>query len=130
MDIFRIAAIGIISAIISVTIKNWRPELAILVAIAAGIVLIPLITGVLNGAIGEFEKIISDCGVSLEYFSLVIKLIGISYITKFATETCRDCGENAIAAKVELAGKVAVLALCVPVIGTFLNLVKETLTSF
>ncbi len=130
MDIFRIAAIGIISAIISVTIKNWRSEMAILVAVAAGAVLIPQIAGVLDKVIGEFEKIISDCGISLEYFTLIIKLIGISYITKFATETCKDCGENAIGAKIELAGKAAILALCVPVIGAFLNMVKETLNSF
>lgn len=130
MDVFRIAAIGIISAILSVTIKNWRPELAILIAIAASVVIVPTVVGVFGETIKVFEEIISDCGVSTEYFNLVIKLIGISYVTKFAAETCKDCGENAIGAKVELAGKVAVFALCVPVIGAFLNLVKETLNSF
>jgi stage III sporulation protein AD len=130
MEIFQIAAVGIISALIAVTLKGWRPELAAAVGIAAGTALMLSMAGALEGIFAEFDAVISKCGIAPEYFRLVIKLTGIAYITKFAGEICRDCGENAIAAKVELAGKVAVLSLTVPVISAFLNLVIETLNSF
>lgn len=130
MEIFQIVAIGIISAIFAVTIRSWRPELAAAVGIAAGLALFFSIAKDLGEVFSEFDGIISKCGITPEYIRLVVKLTGIAYITKFAGELCRDCGENAIAVKVELAGKVMVLALTTPVIGTFLNLVIEMMNAF
>lgn len=130
MDIFQMVGIGIISALLAVTVKRWRPEMAVAIGIAAGIALMLSMAGTLEGIFAEFNGIVSKCGIAPEYLQLVVKLTGIAYITKFAGEICRDCGENAIAVKVELAGKVTVLALTMPVIGAFLNLVIETLSSF
>ena len=130
MDIFQIAAVGIIGALIAVTLRNWRPELAAAVGIAAGIVLVLGMADTVLGLFSEFKNIIDASGVDTQYFMLVLKLIGIAYITKFAADICRDSGESAIASKVELAGKTAVLALTVPVISAFLTLVIETLNAF
>ena len=130
MDIFRIAAVGIISALIAVTLRAWRPELAAAVGIAAGLVLILGMADTLFALFSQFEAIIDGSGIDTQYFMLVLKLIGIAYITKFAADICRDSGESAIASKVELAGKAAVLALTVPVIGSFLSLVIETMNAF
>ena len=40
-------------------------------------------------------------------------------------ELCKDAGENAIAAKIELGGKLIILAMAIPIINSLLNLVKE-----
>lgn len=127
MDILKIAAVGIIGAVAAVTVKNWRPELAATVSIAAGIVLLFGIAGNFLEILYRFDKILTECGIAQEYVGLVIKLIGITYITKFACELCRDCGENAIAVKIELAGKTTVMILAVPVLMSFLELVIDTL---
>lgn len=84
----------------------------------------------LGRVISEFDGLIARCGIEPRYFKLVVKLSGIAYVTKFAGDICRDSGESAIGAKVELAGKVMVFALTVPVISDFLNLVIETLDAF
>ena len=130
MEIFQISALAIIGALLAVTLKNWRPELALAISIAAAVGIILSITGILRQILLSFENIISQCGLSPELFTLVIKLTGIAYVTKFAGELCKDCGENAIASKVELAGKASVLLLTLPVISKFINAVTETLTSF
>ncbi len=53
------------------------------------------------------------------------KVIGISYLVCITAELCKDAGENAIAAKIELGGKLIILAMAIPIINSLLNLVKE-----
>lgn len=127
MDITKLAVIGIIGAILSVTVKDYRPELAGAVSIATGVLILIGVLECLGGVFSDMEAIISKTGIQYEYVKAVIKLIGISYIIKFASEICRDCGQNAIAAKIELAGKVSVLILTLPIINSFLELVIEAL---
>lgn len=127
MDILKMAAIGVIGAIAALTVKNWRPEIAAVLSIAVGMALIFGISEEFLKILSRFNDFWEECRIAPEYVHLVVKLIGISYITKFACELCRDCGENAIAVKVELVGKTAVLALTVPVLVYFLELVIETL---
>ena len=130
MEIFKIAAIGIIGAILSITLRGYRPEVALFTGLGTSVVIIFLIAGKLEEIIGEFERIISNYGINPEYFKLLIKIIGISYITKFASDVCRDSGENAIASKIELAGKLTTVVFSLPVIEEFLNLVEKALTDF
>ncbi len=130
MDSFKIAAAGIICAILCVTVRNQKPELAPAVTVAAGIVLFLGILPDIGAIIAEFDEILKKCRLAPEYFYAVIKLTAIAYITKFAAEVCRDCSENAIASKIELAGKITVLAMTAPIIGDFLNLIIETLNNF
>ena len=130
MEIFKIVTIGIIGAILSITIRRERPEIALLVGIGTSVVIIFVIARNLSEIIGEFEKIISSYGITIEYFKTIVKIIGISYITKFASDICRDSGESAIASKIELAGKISIVVFSLPVIENFLELVEKALAEF
>lgn len=129
MEAFQIAGIGIIGAILALTIKKWQPELSMTVAIAVGIILVFSVLNSLGDILIQFDDIISDCGISPQYLKLVVKLTGIAYITKFASDICRDAGETAIAGKVDFAGKIIVFSLTIPVISAFLNLIIEIITT-
>ena len=59
------------------------------------------------------------------YFTAVLKITGIAYITEFGAEICRDAGEGAIAAKIEMAGKVIIVVLAIPVISSLIDLVLK-----
>lgn len=130
MEYFQIIGVGIIGALAAITLKNWRPELAAVLAIAVGIIIMLAAASELEGIFGGVRELVYACGLEPEYIKIVVKLTGIAYITKFAADICRDCGETAIAAKVELAGKVTVFAMTVPMVGEFLKLVIETLNTF
>ena len=121
MDIFAVAALGITGALLAVTIKNTRPELAVAVSLATGVILLFYIFDALSGVVSEFSSIIERTGIDGNYFKIALKACVIAYVTQFAAELCRDAGENAVATKVELCGKVSVVVLCVPVISGFLD---------
>ena len=48
------------------------------------------------------------------YFILLVKVIGVAMVTQLAVDTCRDAGQQAIATKVEIAGRVTILSLSLP----------------
>ncbi len=129
MDAFKLAAAGIICAIAAITVRQQNPEMAPPVAVAAGIALILCMSGQIGGIISEFNSLLERCRIAPEYFYTVVKLTAIAYITEFSAEICKDSGEGAIASKVQLAGKLAVLAMTAPIIGDFLNLIIETVNS-
>ncbi len=127
MDIFSIAAIGIIGAILCVIIKETRPELAIMVSLATGIILFTYTSSALGDVLNQFGEIVSKSGVDNNYFKLAIKACAIAYITEFASALCKDAGENAIAVKTEFAGKITIVFLSLPVILSFLSSISDLL---
>lgn len=129
MNIFKIVAVGLVGAILSVSIKSYRPEYGILVGAASGVIILLMICDGLFSALGAVETIIEKTGLDSEYFRLTVKAIGISYITQFAAELCRDAGEGAVAAKIDSAGRVFIMVLTVPVMSGFLNIITDMLSA-
>ena len=61
------------------------------------------------------------------YFPIIIKVLSIAYITEFTAQLCKDSGETSIASKVELAGKIVIFCVAIPVFISILNLVEQLL---
>ena len=127
MDIMQIVAVGIIAGVLSLTIKKQTPEIALLISIAAAVLIffmilpkISAIFGVLNGISGRIR---GDMG----FIGTLIQITGIAYIAEFGAQICKDAGEGAIAAKIELAGKVLIMAASTPIIIALLNLITQVL---
>ena len=59
------------------------------------------------------------------YISTVFRIVGIAYIAEFGAQVCKDAGENSIASKIELAGKVIILVLAVPILIALMELIIE-----
>ncbi len=127
MDIFSIVAIGIIGAVLSVTIKSTRPELALMTSLATGIILLLYTSDTLGNVINQFGEIVSKSGVDEGYFKIALKSCAIAYITEFSSALCKDAGENAIAVKTEFAGKITILFISLPIILSFLTSISDLL---
>lgn len=127
MDIFQIIAISIIATILAIIVKGCKPELAIGVSLAAGILLLFISISGVKDVFGQFEDIIYKSGVDLKYFETVVKVIAIAYVTQFASEICKDGGQGSIAMKLEVVGKIFVMVLTMPILKGFLELVVSIL---
>jgi stage III sporulation protein AD len=62
------------------------------------------------------EKIAVNAKVNLIYVETILKIIGIAYITEFAAQITKDAGQGAIASKIELGGKIFILAMAIPIL--------------
>lgn len=123
MDISKIVVIGIIGAVLSITLKKTSPEAAFFVGIATGLVIFFGILGRLTAVIDVLKSLSDEAALSESYISVILKVIGIAYIADFGIQLCKDCGESAIASKIELAGKVIIMAISAPVIVGVMDMV-------
>jgi len=121
MDIIKISGIALAGALFSVIIKKERPELAVMTAIVTGVILTGYVLGTLGQVIEMIKEIITVSGVDIKYFTVLIKIIAIAYICEITSELCRDSGENSIAVKVEMIGKIFIMFMSMPLIKNFLE---------
>ncbi len=125
MDIFKVVALGIAAAILAVFLKNWRAEISVQISLVAVIIIFFTVLPYLKTVIEMFEDISKRIGLDGKYISLVLKVLGIAYVTQLGAELCRDAGEGAVASKIEFGGKIMIVALSMPVLYSFLEIVEK-----
>ncbi|MBQ3242107.1 MAG: stage III sporulation protein AD [Oscillospiraceae bacterium] len=125
MQWIQFIGIGLIGMILAVLFRQHKPEYAPLISLAAGLAVVFLLLGELEPIFYQMEEIFQQAGIGTEYIAVLLKSLGICYITQLAADTCRDAGESAIASKMELAGKITVLTLAVPYFTGMLQTVGE-----
>jgi stage III sporulation protein AD len=123
LDILQIVGLGIVAAVIIIVLRTQKPEIAIQVSIVTGVVIFMLLASKLAAVVQMLESYANKADINPVYFSTVLKIIGIAYITEFGAEVCKDAGESSIASKIELAGKVMIVVLAVPIITSLLDLI-------
>ena len=125
MDIIKIIGIAFLAVIIILILKQYRPEYAMYVSIIAGALIILLSLGKLNGIITLLNTISSKTSANGQFLSILLKITGIAFLTEFAVSVCKDSGESAIASKVDLGGKIIIIAISIPIITSLLETVLK-----
>ncbi len=123
--LLKICAIGIAALIIISIVKTYKPEFTVEVTLCAGMILLYFIIDSLKYGFGFIADIYEDLSYGKEYFPIILKVLGIAYITEFAAAICQDAGEKSIASKVELAGKIAIFFAAIPVFTSLLDLLNS-----
>lgn len=129
MSIFSYAAIGITGAILAVTVKKTHPELAAAVSLATGLILMLGLCTSLADIFTTLKAVSESNGISGEYLSMAVKACIVAYVTQFSAELCKDAGESAVAVKIEMAGKITIVVMALPVVSAFINSISELLSN-
>lgn len=123
MEILQIVGIGIVATVLITVLKSQRPDIAVQVSILTGILIFLLVAAKLSAVLELLTVYTKRVNIDMVYLTTLLKIIGIAYIAEFGAEICRDAGEGAIASKIELAGKVVIVMLAVPIITSLLDLI-------
>ena len=127
MDIFKIVSLGIAATALAVFVKNWRGEIALQISLIAVVLIFFAVIPKLKMVLDVFGDISNKIGLNGKYINIVLKVMGIAYITQFGAELCRDAGESAVASKIELGGKVMIVALSIPIMYSFMEVVESVI---
>lgn len=103
MNIVQIVSFALVALFVIVILKQYKPEYAIFASLTAGLVILLFFLSKVSTVITLLEKLVNDMGMNQEFFKILLKITGIAYLIEFATNVCKDAGENAVASKVELA---------------------------
>ena len=128
MGMEKIIGIALVSVIMAVLLKGYRPEISLAVSLTAMAVMFSIISPYLKTALGSFINLSEQIGLNMKYMAIIIKVIGIAYITQIAVEMCRDAGENALGTKVEICGKIVIIAMSMPVIYELFEVISEVVS--
>lgn len=127
MEIFKIVSFALISLFIFLLFKDRRSDLAVLIALVAGVIIFLFIIGQLSDVIYFLKDIASKANINTIYMGIVLKILAIAYLTSFCSEICKDAGASSIASKVDLSGKVLILALAIPILMAVLDSILQML---
>jgi len=116
VNIFTIVTVGIIAAVLAVILKREHPSAALMVSIAASVLIFIMIIPELASVINLIRRLSTFIDLGAGHVTTVLKIIGIAYAAEFGSQICVDAGESAIASKIELGGKVLIMAVSAPII--------------
>lgn len=128
MDIVLISLLAIVTVLLILSIKELKPDFAVLISTVFGIIIILYLVDPISETLSAFSDIAQRSGIKNEILSSLAKVVGISFIAEFAASICNDAGQTSIASKVESAGRIIILALALPIITDMLDSIFSILS--
>ncbi len=111
MDIVKIAVLGIAGVFLAIPLKREKGEYSTFVAMVVGICIFIYLLTKVETVLLFVDSIKSQLPVDSRYIGLVVKMVGITYVSEFAANLCRDSGYSAIAGQIEMFAKLSILVV-------------------
>ncbi len=123
-EIVKIIGVAFLTAITGMLLKATKPELAFAVTVTGTIVCLLFLLDLLQNSLGVLSQIVSITGIENGLVRILLKIVGVGYLTEFSAGILNDFGSAAIADKVTLGGKLAIVVLSLPILESLLTLMK------
>ena len=123
-EIIKIIGVAFVTAISAILLKGTKPELSFAVTVTGVIVILLFIVDSLQNTVTIFKTIAQMTGIENGLIKILIKIVGVGYLTEFGAGILNDFGSNAVADKVVLAGKITIVVLSFPVLESLLKMIS------
>ena len=127
MEIFKIAIVGIVAGISALVIREHRPDIALLVAIAGGIIILLSAVEYMKTTLGFLSEIATLANMDKTLVKTLIKIVVIGYVADFSAGIVEDSGAKALGEKIILGGKLLIFVVSIPIIRLLLSVITEML---
>ncbi|PFJ12570.1 stage III sporulation protein AD [Bacillus cereus] len=122
----QIVGLGLVATFLAAVLNQHKSSVTSLFIVFIGSVMFLLLIDQIHSILQMIERVASEAKVSNVYVETLLKIIGIAYIAEFGAQITKDAGQGAIASKIELAGKILILVMAIPI----LTVVIETILGF
>ncbi|WP_152597370.1 stage III sporulation protein AD [Neobacillus niacini] len=129
MEIIKIVGVALVATFLALIIKEQKPNFAFLLIVFVGCSIFLYLVDKIYEIIHMLEKLAVNANVNLVYVETILKIIGIAYIAEFASQITKDAGQGAVASKIELAGKVLILAMAIPILTVMIETIIKLIPS-
>ena len=121
MNMIKIACLGLSGVMLGLFLRQIKSPFAEMISLATCLLIIFYSLTRLSTVFELINKIGGYFSEQKDYFRILLKIIGITYVADFASNICKDAGYSAIAGQIEIFGKISVLAISSPIILTLLE---------
>ncbi len=127
MEAMRAAVLCVAGALVCALMRQQKPEMRTAAAIAVGLAALFLSLDGLGAGVDMLRRLSGEAGLEGESPLLLIRATGVALIAEFASQLCRDAGESALAGRVELAGRAALMGMTAPLLTGLLQRIEGIL---
>lgn len=127
MEILSIAAVGIITAFVVLLLKDSRGDIALLIGITGGIIILLSVIEYFSTLFSFMDNLIQSAGIDSSVIRVLLKIIGVGYIADFSAGLVEESGSKALSEKIALAGKLIILVLTIPIIQLLFEIITGLL---
>ena len=93
----KTALLGILTILVAMAMRQGKAEFSTFVSFTGSILIAWIAVRLLEGIIGSLERLDKLISVDMEYIALLLKMIGVTYLSEFSSAICRDAGYSAVA---------------------------------
>lgn len=123
----KVAILGIIVTLFCVYFKLKQPEISTVIALVCCIFIFSFAITKLEVILAAIKQIQSYIKINNTYITILLKIVGITYVAEFASGLCKDAGYSAIANQIELVGKLSIIAISMPIVLALINTLNQFL---
>lgn len=127
MDIVKILAVALLTCVATLIVRQVKPDFASLVSLAGGVIILLMLVDYVNQIFDVLATLAEKTKLSSGLFSIVLKIVGIAYLTEFTASICNDSGSSSLASKVLFAGKIIILILALPILTNIIEIIMGIL---
>lgn len=121
MEIVQLVVIGIIASILYLILQEFGAPIGFLIILVSSILIFSVVIKHINGVFQLIHYLGEKASIEGMYIKTILKVIGIAYITELGSSLTKDAGLSSIATKIELAGKIFILVISIPIITALLE---------
>ncbi|MCM3715251.1 stage III sporulation protein AD [Alkalihalobacillus oceani] len=123
IDIIQIVGLGLIATFLALVVKEQKPIFAFMLTVFVGVLIFLFLIDEITKIIAMLSGIAEQANMNMMYLQTILKIIGIAYIAEFGAQIAKDAGQAAIASKIELAGKILILVMAIPILTAVIEVV-------
>ena len=125
MEGIKVIMAALAGVFLAAVLKSVKSEMTMLVAAGVSVFILFYILSGLSVIVEQLKMLQGYIGISGKYIGILVKMIGISYMTQLAADICRDNGPTAVAGQLEVFCKITIAALGMPVVLTLFEVVTK-----
>lgn len=115
-ELVKVAFLGIAGVLLAIQFKGQKPEYGMYVGLAVGILVFGYALRQVEAVAGQLGKLRIYLNGADGYLTVLLKVIGITYICEFSADVCKDAGYQTVAGQIEVLGKLSVMFAGLPVL--------------
>lgn len=120
-----VCGVLLLTLVLSLVLKKDAPVIAFLLTLTAGILILLHAFGMVGSTAQRLAALLAQGGVTDSLYLPVLRAVGIAVVVRIMSALCKDAGQSALAAKVEIVGAVLSLSVCLPLLEQVLSLLAE-----
>lgn len=123
----KVAILGIITTLFCVYFKSKQAEISTMIALVCCIIVFTFAITKLEIIVEAMNQIQSYIKINNSYITILLKIVGITYVSEFSAGICKDAGYTAIAGQIQLVGKLSIIAISMPIVLALINTLNQFL---